>query len=201
MTASERDVGRFNRWAATYDRHYLQRKVFEPVQKTLLEVAVSEVQGANAILDVGCGTGRLLRSAESLFPDARLEGVDAAPEMVATAKSALGVESRITVRQGTAEELPFGDGDFDLVFSTMTFHHWADQRRGVAEVGRVLGADGRWLLADFVPTGLLRLVMSRRFPRRAVLERMVGEVGLEVKSQRPVAGLGGQVLVLVIGRR
>jgi len=194
-------VGRFNRWAATYDRHYLQRKVFEPVQKTLLEVAVSEVQGANAILDVGCGTGRLLRSAESLFPDARLEGVDAAPEMVATAKSALGVESRITVRQGTAEELPFGDGEFDLVFSTMTFHHWADQRRGVAEVGRVLGADGRWLLADFVPTGLLRFVMSRRFPRRAVLERMVGEVGLEVRSQHPVAGLGGQVLVLVIGRR
>ncbi|TMF69833.1 MAG: methyltransferase domain-containing protein [Chloroflexi bacterium] len=85
LKSSERDLGRFNRWAATYDRHYLQRKVFEPVHKTLLEVAVTEASSAKAILDVGCGTGRLLRSAESLFPNARLEGVDPAPEMVATA--------------------------------------------------------------------------------------------------------------------
>lgn len=55
------------------------------MHKTLLEVAVTEAPSAKAILDVGCGTGRLLRSAESLFPNARLEGVDPAPEMVATA--------------------------------------------------------------------------------------------------------------------
>ena len=201
MTSSERDVGRFNRWAATYDRHYLQRRVFEPVQKALLEVAVSEAPGAKAILDVGCGTGRLLRSAESLFPDARLEGVDAAPEMVATAKAAPGADSRITVQHASAEALPFGDAEFDLVFSTMTFHHWADQRRGAAEVGRVLGADGRWLLADFVVSGFLRLFMSQRFPRRPGLDRMFGDVGLGVRSQRRVAGLGRQVPILVIGRR
>ena len=171
------------------------------MHKTLLEVAVTEASSAKAILDVGCGTGRLLRSAESLFPNARLEGVDPAPEMVATAKGALGAESRITVRQGTAEELPFGDGEFDLVFSSMTFHHWADQRRGVAEVRRVLGADGRWMLADFVPKGLFRLVMSRRFARHPVLDRMLAEVDLGVTSQRLVAGLGRQVPILVIGRR
>src|SRR5437773_11626633 len=89
--------------------------------------------------------------------------------------------------------LSFGDGEFDLVFSSMTFHHWADQRRGVAEVRRVLGADGRWMLADFVPKGLFRLVMSRRFARHPVLDRMLAEVGLGVTSQRLVAGLGRQV--------
>ena len=36
---SDHDVARFNRWAATYDRHYLQRWIFEPVQKTILEAA------------------------------------------------------------------------------------------------------------------------------------------------------------------
>src|SRR5207245_9801161 len=102
--------------------------VFEPVQKTLLEVAVTEAPSAKAILDVGCGTGRLLRSAESLFPNARLEGVDPAPQMVATAKGALGAESRLTVRQGPAQVLPLGDGECGLGFSTTTYHHWAAQR-------------------------------------------------------------------------
>lgn len=198
MTHSHRDVGRFDRWARTYDQSYLQRMVFEPVQRTLLEVAASEKPRASAILDVGCGTGRLLRAAEGFFPGARLEGVDAAPQMVKRAQAES--ESGIAFRQGVAERLPFGDTEFDLVFSTMTFHHWADQRQGVAEVARVLRPDGRWLLADFVPRGLLRLFMSRRFPRQAPLERMLGEAGLGIQSRRPVPGLGGQVAIIVIGR-
>jgi ubiquinone/menaquinone biosynthesis C-methylase UbiE len=197
VTHSHRAVGRFDRWASTYDQSYLQRLVFEPVQRTLLEVASSEKPGAAATLDVGCGTGRLLRAAEGLFPGARLEGVDAAPAMV---KRALAEsESGITFREGVAEQLPFGDAEFDLVFSTMTFHHWADQRQGAAEVARVMQPDGRWLLADFVPKGILRLVMSRRFPRQAPLERILGEAGLGIQSQRSVAGLGGQVGIIVVG--
>ena len=198
MTHPDRDVGRFDRWASTYDQSYLQRLVFEPVQRTLLEAAATEKPRASAILDVGCGTGRLLRTAEELFPDARIEGVDAAPEMVKRAQAVSDL--RITIRQGVAEQLPFGDAEFDLVFSTMTFHHWTDQRRGAGEVARVMRPDGRWLLAEFVPRGLLRLFMSRRFPRQAPLERMLGEAGLAIRSQRPVAGLGGQVALAVIGK-
>src|SRR5207245_2646655 len=85
LKSSERDLGRFNRWAATYDRHYLQRKVFEPVHKTLLEVAVTEAWSAKPVRAGGCGTGRSLRSGESSVTHARLEGVGPAREMVATA--------------------------------------------------------------------------------------------------------------------
>ncbi|TMF24148.1 MAG: class I SAM-dependent methyltransferase, partial [Chloroflexi bacterium] len=130
-------VDRFDRWAGRYERSPLQRLIFEPVHRVMLEVAASEVPEAAAILDVGCGTGRLLRGAAEVFPNARLEGVDAAGEMVRQAQALLLVESRIRVQQAVAERLPFADGSFDLVFSTMTFHHWADQRRGVAEVARV----------------------------------------------------------------
>ena len=37
MSHRHGDVERFSRWAPDYDRHYLQRLVFEPVQKTVLE--------------------------------------------------------------------------------------------------------------------------------------------------------------------
>jgi ubiquinone/menaquinone biosynthesis C-methylase UbiE len=198
------DVERFDRWAASYDRSYMQRLIFEPVHRTMLEVAVAERPNAQAILDVGCGTGRLLRATEAAFPGARLEGVDAAGEMIAQASAAVAAGSRINVRQGMAESLPFADASFDLVFSSMTFHHWSDQRAGVAEVARVLKPSGLWLLSDFVATGYMRyvrrLLRLRRFPERAVLDPMLAGAGLAVWSRRRVVGLHGQVPVLVIGR-
>ena len=99
MSHSHRDVGRFDQWATTYDRSYLQRRVFEPVQRTLLDMAVAEKPDAAAILDVGCGTGRLLRAARSRFPEARLEGVDAAPGMIARAQAEGGARMTLLTRE------------------------------------------------------------------------------------------------------
>ena len=201
---SDHDVERFNLWAATYDRHYLQRLIFWPVQKTILGAAREEAPDPRAILDVGCGTGRLLMAAEQTFPNARLEGVDAAVEMVRHAQAVLPASSRITFREATAERLPFQDAQFDLVFSTMTFHHWSDQRAGIAEVARVLKPGGRWLLADFIATGFIRyfrrLFRLTRFPERSVLDPMLAAAGLEVLARRRVPRVGAQVPVLVIGR-
>ena len=201
--AKGHDVERFNRWAATYDRHRLQRLVFEPLQRTVLDLASAQVASPGAILDVGCGTGRLLRSAQVRFPGATLYGVDAALEMVRQAEALSPSGSGIRFQQATAEALPFPDRRFDLVFSTMTFHHWSDQRMGISEIRRVLALGGRWLLADFMPTGLMRLARRLfrmgQFPVRGELDAMLSDVGLVVGAERSVPGLGGQVSVLAIG--
>ena len=201
MSHSRGDVQRFNRWAGSYDRHLLQRVVFEPVQKTVLELAASEVPRPVAILDVGCGTGRLLRSTEQKFPAAALEGVDAAVEMVKHAQAVNPARSRIRFQQATAERLPFAADQFDLVFSTMTFHHWDDQAHAVAEVARVLKPGGRWLLADFIPTGVLRYVRRlfrlRQFPERQELDAMLASAGLRVVGERRVQR---RISVLAIGK-
>src|SRR5205814_2524445 len=72
---SHGDVGRFDAWAASYERHWMQRLVFEPIQTTLLDLASEQVAQPRSILDVGCGTGRLLRTAAKRFPGALLNGV------------------------------------------------------------------------------------------------------------------------------
>ncbi|HEV2140209.1 MAG TPA: class I SAM-dependent methyltransferase [Candidatus Dormibacteraeota bacterium] len=198
-----RDVERFNRWAPTYDQSLLRRRVFEPVHRTVLDLAAAEAARPSAILDVGCGTGRLLRAAEDRFPGASLDGVDAAIEMVKEAERERPEGSRINFQTATAEHLPFPDGQFDLVFSTMTFHHWADQGKGIAEVRRVLKPDGRWLLADFSPAGLMRYVRRlfrfQRFRERKELDLMLAAGGLKVMAERQVPGLRAQVPVLAIG--
>jgi SAM-dependent methyltransferase len=45
-----------------------------------------------------------------------------------------------------SRELPFPNDYFDLVLSTMTFHHWQEQERGIAEVARVINT-GRSMAA------------------------------------------------------
>lgn len=201
---SHGDVGRFDEWAPTYERHWMQRLIFDPVQKTLLDLAAAEVPRPRAILDVGCGTGKLLRTTAQRFPAARLEGVDTAPQMVRTAIHMLSPGSSINVQEGTAESLPFPDGQFDLVFSTMTFHHWADQPKGVSEVARVLSPDGRWLLADFIGKGVVRrvtqLLRMHRFFDRGRLDALLAANGLVVVAVKPAGWLGRSVPVLAIGK-
>jgi ubiquinone/menaquinone biosynthesis C-methylase UbiE len=196
------DVDRFNRWAGTYDRHWMQRIIFKPIQRTVLQLAAEQVSRPGAILDVGCGTGKLLKSAEARFPGAKLVGVDAAIEMVKSAQTSNPIGT-IQFQQAIAEELPFPNSSFDLVFSTMTFHHWPNQTKGIAEVARVLTPGGRWLLADFVASGFMspvrRLLRLHQFPERAALESMLSNAGLKVVAGRRIRRLAGQIAVMVIG--
>lgn len=205
MAQHHHDVDRFNRWAKSYDRHWMQRFLFERVQETALQLAAQEVRRPAAILDVGCGTGRLLRSAARRFPGATFVGVDAAIEMVKQAEASLPAAIAMRFQQATAEDLPFPNDQFDLVFSTLTFHHWQEQRKGVAEVARVLAPGGRWLLADFIAAGLMRyvrrLLRLRQFPERGEVDSMLSVEGLRVVAERRVPGLGGQVTVMAIGAR
>jgi len=197
-------VERFNRWASTYDRHWMQRIVFEPLQRTVLEVADEELSKPGAILDVGCGTGKLLRAAGTRFPGAKLVGVDAANEMVKYAQMS-NPSGTIQFKQALAEALPFPDASFDLVLSTMTFHHWPDQSQGIAEVARVLTPRGRWLLTDFIPSGFMRnvrrLLRLHQFPDQANLQSMLSDAGLSALAERRVPGLGGQVAVMTIAAK
>ncbi len=182
----------------------MQRIVFEPLQRTVLEVADEELSKPGAILDVGCGTGKLLRLAGTRFPGARLVGVDAANEMVKYAQMS-NPSGTIQFKQALAEALPFPDASFDLVLSTMTFHHWPDQSQGIAEVARVLTPRGRWLLADFIPSGFMRnvrrLLRLHQFPDQANLQSMLSDAGLSALAERRVPGLGGQVAVMTIAAK
>ena len=197
------DVDRFGEWAPTYEKHWMQRRILGPVQETVLEFAAEQVPKPTAILDIGCGTGRLLRAAASRFPGASLDGVDAAEGMVKQAAATLPPGLAIRFQQAMAESLPFADGSFDLIFSTMTFHHWADQQKSIGEVKRVLAPGGRWLVADIVVRGLmvvvLRLVRVGHVQRRSDLDKMFAAAGLGVVAEKRAPGMAGNIPVLAIG--
>jgi len=200
-SSHDRHVGRFDRWAETYDESVLQRLLFGPLQRSVVELAADAVAAPRSILDVGCGTGRLLRCLAERFPGADLTGVDASGEMIATARAALGEVGRATFVQGYAEHLPFGDASFDLVTTTMSFHHWADQPAALLEISRVLVPGGAFLLADALPTGWWRWVFAHdghgTFCAPAQLGEMLAEAGMRVEGAHRVRGFGGTIQTFV----
>jgi SAM-dependent methyltransferase len=103
------------------------------------------------ILDVGCGTGTLTLLVKERVPEAEVVGLDADPEILERARVKAG-EAGLEVRfdRALASELPYEDDSFDLVLSTLFFHHLtgADKRRTAKEIARVLKPGGELHVAD-----------------------------------------------------
>lgn len=113
-------------------------------------VALAEITEGETVLDVACGTGNaaLLAAAAG----ARVTGLDAAERLIEVARSRTGGD-RVDFVVGDALELPFPDGDFDVVLSVFGIIFVPDAARGIGEVARVLRPDGRALLAVWMPQG------------------------------------------------
>lgn len=126
-------------------------------------LALQTARSPRRVLDVGCGTGYLLRRLARGYPDCeRFEGIDAAPSMIEAAEGGTG-DARLSFQVGVAEHLPYPDESFDLVVSTTSFDHWSDQQKGLQECRRVLTTGGRLVLVDQFSNWLLpTLAVSRR---------------------------------------
>jgi ubiquinone/menaquinone biosynthesis C-methylase UbiE len=169
--------GDFDAWAPTYDRSALQRVFFDRMHGRVVRELRPLLRGVAApvVVDVGCGTGRLLSRLRSAFPAATLNGIDAAAGMieVASRKPELaGV--RLSVAK--ADALPLEDASCDAVVSTISFHHWDDQAAGLREVARVLRPGGHVLLVDFVIRGVLAPLTRRLVGGHGVGLRSDGEL-------------------------
>jgi ubiquinone/menaquinone biosynthesis C-methylase UbiE len=114
---------------------------------TRLSKAVAAVP-AGRVLDLACGPGIV---AEAVAPLAsELVGVDATPEMIRLAEDRVAKAGMTNARfqVGLAESLPFGDAEFDVVLTRLSFHHFPDVPAVLSEVRRVLRPQGCFILAD-----------------------------------------------------
>lgn len=116
-------------------------------------LSLARLQHGELVLDVGCGTGSLAIAAKrQVGPTGSVDGIDASPKMIARAvKKARKADVDVVFRQALAEALPFPDGHFDVVLSTVMLHHLPRKaRQGCAsEIRRVLKPGGRVLAVDF----------------------------------------------------
>ncbi len=178
------------------------------------------------VLDIGTGPGQLLIEITRRNPNLGLVGFDLSRKMLKIAKKLTEQDAKVcaeavatdlvpaTVRtdenirlvRGDVRNLPFSDGEFDLVVSTLSLHHWHDPARGIQECLRVTAPGGRCWIYDLrtdVPArmhaklvtgeGLGRLARSwifkfhgvdpKQYEARTVSSWLVGAtVGVEVHA-------------------
>lgn len=137
----------FNRWAEdgrgeTMEEHHL------PIVAPML--ALIDFEPADRVLDVGCGSGWLVRRIAAQVPDGLAVGIDVSDEMIRRAEAASAGLSNVRFLHGTAEQIPYSTGAFSKVLSVESAYYWHDPARGVADIFRVLRPGGSaWVLINF----------------------------------------------------
>jgi ubiquinone/menaquinone biosynthesis C-methylase UbiE len=192
---ANKDVERFNQWADHYEQSILQRLYFGPVHAKMLKLLTVENPeiSPKRILDIGCGTGRFLRIASDTWSHAELYGIDPSRKMISEA-------TRLTpkgiFRVGFAEEIIMTDESMDISVSSLSFHHWSDQQKGLYEIVRILKPGGLFCLADH------SLSIAKHFGENVKsgkeIHAMMMNVGLEVKQQR---GMGWRFVRITLARK
>jgi ubiquinone/menaquinone biosynthesis C-methylase UbiE len=165
----------WDRFAADYDRRMerTERLLFPGGRQWACG------QAAGKVLEVAVGTGRNL---PYYGPGVTLTGIDLSPGMLAVARDRardLGLDADL--RTGNAEDLEFGDAEFDTVLCTISLCNIPDYRAAIAEMYRVLRPGGHLVLLDHVASDRWWLLFLQR-----ILEQVTRRTNGDYQTRRPL---------------
>jgi ubiquinone/menaquinone biosynthesis C-methylase UbiE len=175
---------------------------FDRAYRRLIEQA--ELCDGLSVLEVGCGTGNLIIGARRSHPGVRAVGCDPDPRALARAERKARGLAGVSFDRGYVQKLPYADGEFDRVLSSMMWHHLDENVKPEAaeEIFRVLRPGGSLHLVDIggemaADDGLL----ARRLMRSS---HAAGNLGDAIPARLRDAGfdcaVGGTQRVRLIGR-
>lgn len=135
------------RWYDMLIRWGLREKTFK---HRLIQQA--RLERASHVLDLGCGTATLALRIKYLYPYSEVVGLDGDADILAIAKAkAAQARLRIRLDYGQAQQLPYGDGSFERVLSSLVLHHLSrvHKQQALQEAFRVLRPGGELHIADW----------------------------------------------------
>src|SRR5262245_45773762 len=125
-----------------------------------------DIRPGQRVLDVAAGSGNAALAAARR--GAEVIATDFVDKLLAVAARRAEVEGlTLQTRVADAEQLPFADGEFDVVVSTFGVMFASDQQRAADELMRVCRPGGRIGLTSWTPTGLIgssQQVIARHLP-------------------------------------
>jgi ubiquinone/menaquinone biosynthesis C-methylase UbiE len=192
------------RWAFLYDLFVWLASLGRERAYREKALDLARLKPGEAVLDIGCGTGTLAIAAKRrVGPAGKVCGLDASPEMLARAeRKASKANADVVLKHAVVEAMPFPDGQFDAVLSTVMLHHLGRKARQQCahEVRRVLKPGGRVLAVDFArpaegKKGLLDHFHHHGYVSLHDLVALLSEAGLNIVDSGAV-GVGDLHFVL-----
>src|SRR3954454_27775 len=119
-------------------------------KRRLLEHA--RIRNGESVLDIACGTGTLAVEIKKGTPKAKVSAIDGDRSVLTRARAkAKEAGVKVDFQRGLSNELPYDPRSFDVVVSTLFFHHLTDEAKAdtAEEIKRVLRPGGRALIADW----------------------------------------------------
>jgi SAM-dependent methyltransferase len=141
---------RFDALTRLYDPVVAATSRERAFKRRLIERAA--IKDGESVLDIACGSGTLATDIKKRRPKANVAGIDGDPKILARARlKAMDTGLAIDFRYAVSDELPYKAHSFDVVVSTLFFHHLADAAKAASadEIRRVLRLGGRVLIADW----------------------------------------------------
>lgn len=129
------------------------------------------LEGGECVLEVGSGLGILTREAAARLPRGTITGLENSPDQLAAARRDLPANVRFV--EGDAHDLPFGEGEFDVVYCRYVLEHVVDPANVLREMRRVLRPGGRVFVQE---NDILVMELFPECPRFAQMWRRFAEL-------------------------
>jgi ubiquinone/menaquinone biosynthesis C-methylase UbiE len=151
-------------------------------------IGQTELADDHRVLEIGCGTGNLSVRAKLAHPSISMIGSDPDPLALKRAQRKASRLSGIRFERGYAQRLPYADGEFDRVLSSMMLHHLDSDAKAAAaaEAFRVLRPGGRLHVVDMGGNMTAHDGLSARLPVRSPLA--AGNLGEAIPQLLRAAG-------------
>jgi ubiquinone/menaquinone biosynthesis C-methylase UbiE len=142
-----------------------------PTTRRFYDFVISELNKRNfsSMLDIGSGRGTVLIHLGRMKKSATLIGIDPSPQMVKFA-------NRSAERAHQSDHVKFMNGNsrtvdpnqkFDLIMSSLSFHHWSGREKNVVEIMKALHAGGEFIVFEITDNGKF----NRKFVKSHLMNR------------------------------
>lgn len=120
------------------------------------------------VLDIGSGNGFVLMELGKRVPKFSGIGIDPSPQMVnvaSTKATKRGLSNRVKFEIGSSRQIPHNE-NFDLIYTTMSFHHWKEREKSIQGIMERLNENGKFLVYEVTDNGSF----SRKFVKSHLMD-------------------------------
>lgn len=181
-------VRHYARWAPAYDRFWDRYS-----RNSLGKLAGNlDLRGAEHVLDVACGTGRLAGMLRRAHAGLRITGIDLSPAMIKESRERLPEDENTAWHVGTLSTVEFAPASFDVVTCANAFHLFLNQDEALRRMRQLVAPGGTVCIVDWCREypqiraiqGLARRfgAQYRNILTRSEMRAKVSDAGLEVRG-------------------